>query len=160
MINIPKGTKDVLPSESYKWHYVESKARETARLYGFREIRTPSFEHTELFTRSIGDDTDVVQKEMYTFLDKGKTLDYAQARRYRAGRPFVCRKRARIAFFAAKNVLYNAGVPLRGAASRQTSRASSVRRRTVRRRYARARLRGDFACVRFPFVGRRYRSRS
>lgn len=72
MINIPKGTKDVLPSESYKWHYVESKARETARLYGFREIRTPSFEHTELFTRSIGDDTDVVQKEMYTFLDKGK----------------------------------------------------------------------------------------
>lgn len=72
MINIPKGTKDVLPNESYKWHYVEGKARETARLYGFREVRTPSFEHTELFTRSIGDDTDVVQKEMYTFIDKGK----------------------------------------------------------------------------------------
>lgn len=72
MINIPKGTKDVLPNESYKWHYVEGKAREIARLYGFREVRTPSFEHTELFTRSIGDDTDVVQKEMYTFLDKGK----------------------------------------------------------------------------------------
>ncbi len=72
MINIPKGTKDVLPYESYKWQFVEGKAREIARLYNFHEIRTPAFEHTELFTRSIGDDTDVVKKEMYTFLDKGK----------------------------------------------------------------------------------------
>lgn len=71
MINIPKGTKDVFPSDSYKWQYVESMARKAAHLYGFREIRTPAFEHTELFTRSIGDDTDVVKKEMYTFLDKG-----------------------------------------------------------------------------------------
>ena len=71
MISIPKGTKDVLPSESYKWQYVEGMARKIARLYGFREIRTPAFEHTELFTRSIGDDTDVVKKEMYTFTDKG-----------------------------------------------------------------------------------------
>ena len=71
MINIAKGTKDVLPSDSYKWQYVESMARKAAHLYGFREIRTPAFEHTELFTRSIGDDTDVVKKEMYTFLDKG-----------------------------------------------------------------------------------------
>ncbi|MBR7140686.1 MAG: ATP phosphoribosyltransferase regulatory subunit, partial [Clostridia bacterium] len=72
MINVPKGTKDVLPFDSYKWQFVESRAREIARLYNFHEIRTPAFEHTELFTRSIGDDTDVVQKEMYTFLDKGK----------------------------------------------------------------------------------------
>ncbi len=72
MISIPKGTKDVLPFDSYKWQFVESRAREIARLYNFHEIRTPAFEHTELFTRSIGDDTDVVQKEMYTFLDKGK----------------------------------------------------------------------------------------
>lgn len=71
MINIPKGTKDVLPQDSYKWQYVESVAREIARLYNFKEIRTPVFEHTELFTRSIGDQTDVVNKEMYTFLDKG-----------------------------------------------------------------------------------------
>ncbi len=71
MINIPKGTKDVLPFDSYKWQYAEAVARETCRLYNFREIRTPIFEHTELFTRSIGDDTDVVKKEMYTFLDKG-----------------------------------------------------------------------------------------
>ena len=72
MINIPKGTKDVLPFDSYKWQYAESVAREICRLYNFREIRTPAFEHTELFTRSIGDDTDVVKKEMYTFLDKGE----------------------------------------------------------------------------------------
>ena len=71
MISIPKGTKDVLPQESYKWQYAENKAREVCRLFNFREIRTPVFEHTELFTRSIGDDTDVVKKEMYTFLDKG-----------------------------------------------------------------------------------------
>ncbi len=72
MINIPKGTKDVLPYDSYKWQYAEGKARDIARLFGFREIRTPVFEHTELFTRSIGGDTDVVNKEMYTFLDKGE----------------------------------------------------------------------------------------
>ena len=71
MINIPKGTKDVLPSESYKWQYTENKLRELARLYNVREIRTPVFEHTELFVRSIGDETDVVSKEMYTFEDKG-----------------------------------------------------------------------------------------
>lgn len=71
MINIPKGTKDVLPFDSYKWQYVEEKARKTCRIHNFHEIRTPAFEHTELFTRSIGQDTDVVGKEMYTFLDKG-----------------------------------------------------------------------------------------
>ena len=70
MINIPKGTKDVLPSESYKWRYVEDKLRALASLYNAREIRTPVFEHTELFVRSIGDGTDVVSKEMYTFEDK------------------------------------------------------------------------------------------
>ncbi len=71
MINIPKGTKDVLPSESHIWQYIEDVARVTAEGYGFREIRTPVFEHTELFSRGVGDTTDVVTKEMYTFLDKG-----------------------------------------------------------------------------------------
>ena len=71
MINVPKGTKDVLPSDSYKWQYVESVAREQAKLYNFKEIRTPVFEHTELFLRGVGDTTDVVTKEMYTFKDKG-----------------------------------------------------------------------------------------
>ena len=67
----PKGTKDVLPSEVYKWHYVESIIREICALHGYREIRTPVFEHTELFERGVGETTDVVQKEMYTFMDKG-----------------------------------------------------------------------------------------
>jgi len=66
-----KGTKDVLPDESYKWHYVEGRIREITRLFGYKEVRTPTFEHTELFERGVGDTTDVVQKEMYTFTDKG-----------------------------------------------------------------------------------------
>ncbi len=71
MITIPKGTKDVLPSDAYKWQYVESVARETAKLFHLKEIRTPTFEHTELFQRGVGDTTDIVTKEMYTFRDKG-----------------------------------------------------------------------------------------
>jgi histidyl-tRNA synthetase len=67
----PKGTKDVLPSEVHKWHYVESILRKTAADFGCKEIRFPTFEHTELFERGVGDTTDIVQKEMYTFLDKG-----------------------------------------------------------------------------------------
>ena len=68
----PKGTRDVLPAESYRWQALESKMRKAAALAGYREVRTPVFEHTELFARGIGDTTDVVQKEMYTFEDKGK----------------------------------------------------------------------------------------
>ncbi len=71
MINIPKGTKDVTPFESYKWHYIEGVIRQTAGEYGLNEIRTPSFEHTELFLRGVGDTTDIVNKEMYTFEDRG-----------------------------------------------------------------------------------------
>lgn len=71
MIQKPKGTKDVLPEESYKWNYVEILASETFENYGFKEIRIPTFEYTELFERGVGDTTDVVQKEMYTFEDKG-----------------------------------------------------------------------------------------
>ncbi len=71
MISIPKGTKDMLPQEAYKWHYVENIARETAAQFGFKEIRTPMFEHTELFLRGVGETTDIVTKEMYTFDDKG-----------------------------------------------------------------------------------------
>ena len=66
-----KGTNDILPSDSQKWQFVEGKMLETARMYGFEEIRVPVFEHTEVFKRSVGDTTDVVQKEMYTFDDKG-----------------------------------------------------------------------------------------
>lgn len=66
-----KGTKDVLPKESYKNQYIERVLFENAAMFGFKEIRTPAFEHTELFQRGVGDTTDVVQKEMYTFDDKG-----------------------------------------------------------------------------------------
>ena len=67
----PKGTKDILPEDSYKWQIVEDVARRIAVAYGYKEIRTPVFEHTDLFQRSVGEGTDVVQKEMYTFEDKG-----------------------------------------------------------------------------------------
>jgi len=66
-----KGTNDILPQDSHNWQFVEEKMIETAELFGFKEIRVPVFEHTEVFLRSVGDTTDVVQKEMYTFDDKG-----------------------------------------------------------------------------------------
>ena len=67
MMTIPKGTKDVLPQDSYKWQYVESVAREIAERFNLKEIRTPTYEHTALFQRGVGDTTDIVTKEMYTF---------------------------------------------------------------------------------------------
>ena len=68
----PRGTRDVLPADSYRWQFIESRMRAAAALAGYREVRTPVFEHTELFLRGVGDTTDIVQKEMYTFEDKGK----------------------------------------------------------------------------------------
>lgn len=70
-IKAPRGTRDVLPGEAYKWHYVENMFRKVCKEFGFGEIRTPLFEDTELFQRGVGETTDVVQKEMYTFEDKG-----------------------------------------------------------------------------------------
>lgn len=71
MINIPKGTKDVLPNESYKWNEVERVVQTLRHRYNLHEIKTPMFEHTELFVRGVGNSTDIVNKEMYTFTDKG-----------------------------------------------------------------------------------------
>ena len=71
LTNAPKGTKDLLPGQVHKWNYVGGKFADICRRYGFKEIRTPMFEHTEVFARGIGDTTDVVQKEMYTFNDHG-----------------------------------------------------------------------------------------
>jgi len=70
LLRAPKGTKDILPNESYKWQYIEQKIRSVCELFGYSEIRTPVFEHTELFLRGVGNTTDIVQKEMYTFSDK------------------------------------------------------------------------------------------
>lgn len=67
----PRGTRDILPAETQKWQYVESVFRDMCALYGFEEIRTPTFEHTELFVRNLGETTDVVSKEMYNFETKG-----------------------------------------------------------------------------------------
>jgi histidyl-tRNA synthetase len=70
-ISAPRGTKDVLPKDSYKWQYVEKVLKGICENFNFKEIRTPTFEHTELFLRGVGDTSDVVSKEMYTFCDKG-----------------------------------------------------------------------------------------
>ncbi|WP_256521334.1 histidine--tRNA ligase [Halobacillus sp. A5] len=67
----PRGTQDILPGTSEKWQYVEQKLIDICRRYNYKEIRTPIFEHTELFQRGVGDSTDIVQKEMYTFEDRG-----------------------------------------------------------------------------------------
>ncbi|TDM04431.1 histidine--tRNA ligase [Macrococcus carouselicus] len=71
MINIPKGTQDILPEEAPKWQYIENQLAEIAKSFNYKEIRTPIFESTDLFSRGVGDSTDIVQKEMYTFMDKG-----------------------------------------------------------------------------------------
>ncbi|MGI6145336.1 MAG: histidine--tRNA ligase [Clostridia bacterium] len=68
----PRGTNDLLPAELVKWHYVENILHQVASLYGYQEIRTPIFEHTELFQRGVGESTDIVEKEMYTFIDRGE----------------------------------------------------------------------------------------
>jgi histidyl-tRNA synthetase len=70
-IQKPKGTQDLLPGEIEKWHYLENKVRDLCQRFNYKEIRSPIFEHTELFTRGVGETTDIVEKEMYTFLDKG-----------------------------------------------------------------------------------------
>lgn len=72
LTNAPKGTKDILPAQVYKWHFLEKAFADICAKYGFKEVRTPVFEHTELFTRGVGDTTDIVEKQMYTFEDFAK----------------------------------------------------------------------------------------
>ncbi len=69
--NAPKGTEDLLPDKSYRWQYLEKNFKNVCDNFGYKEIRVPTFEHTELFERGVGDTTDVVEKQMYTFNDKG-----------------------------------------------------------------------------------------
>lgn len=98
----PKGTQDLLPRQTAKWQIVEDVLRSEAAIHGFGEIRTPVFEHTELFQRSVGETTDVVQKEMYTFLDKG-------------GRSITLRPEGTAGAVRAmlEHGLYNEGLPLK-----------------------------------------------
>lgn len=97
-----RGTQDILPADSYKWKFVQNMMLNEANLYGFKEIRTPVFEHTELFDRGVGDDTDIVQKEMYTFNDKG-------------GRSLTLKPEGTVAAVRAvlEHGLLNDGVPLK-----------------------------------------------
>ena len=74
LTNAPRGTKDMLPAEAHKWHFSENEFRTLCARYGFKEMRTPVFEHTELFTRGVGDTTDIVQKEMYTWTQADRSL--------------------------------------------------------------------------------------
>ena len=98
----PKGTNDVLPGESYRWQYLESVLRKTAADFGFREIRFPAFEYTELFVRGVGDTTDVVQKEMFTFEDRGgRSITLRPEGTASAVRSFL------------ENSLYGAGLPVK-----------------------------------------------
>jgi histidyl-tRNA synthetase len=69
-VQVPKGTQDILPDDAPKWYYIENKIREVLTKYGYQEIRTPAFEYTELFIRGIGESTDIVTKEMFTFPDR------------------------------------------------------------------------------------------
>ncbi|HBN81887.1 MAG TPA: histidine--tRNA ligase, partial [Ruminococcaceae bacterium] len=98
----PKGTQDLLPAQAAKWRAVEDVMRSEADLRGFGEIRTPVFEHTELFQRSVGETTDVVQKEMYTFQDKG-------------GRSVTLRPEGTAGAVRAmlEHALYNEGLPVK-----------------------------------------------
>lgn len=74
-IKVPKGTQDILPEDISKWYYIENVIKETLNKYGYKEIRTPLFEYTDLFVRGIGESTDIVTKEMFTFPDrKGRSL--------------------------------------------------------------------------------------
>ena len=98
----PKGTVDIIPGESEKWSLVEAVMTDEAELNGFSEIRTPVFEHTELFLRSVGDTTDVVEKQMYTFNDKG-------------GRSITLRPEGTAGAVRAmlEHALYNEGLPVK-----------------------------------------------
>ncbi len=102
LISKPKGTNDILPSESYRWQYLESVLRKAAADFGYQEIRFPTFEYTELFVRGVGDTTDVVQKEMFTFTDRG-------------GRSVTLRPEgtASVVRSYLENSLYGAGLPVK-----------------------------------------------
>ena len=74
LFNRPRGTQDILPKDSYKWQFVEKNLLDISKKYGFKEIRVPTFEHADLFCRSVGDTSDIVEKEMYVFEDKSSRL--------------------------------------------------------------------------------------
>ncbi len=113
MIRKVKGTRDILPPESQIWAAVEDQARRVFAGFGYHEIRIPILEPTELFVRSVGEGTDIVAKEMYTFDDRKGSFAHDAPGRNGRGRQSVHRKRARPAAAAGAAVLLRPDVPLR-----------------------------------------------
>ena len=111
-INAPKGTIDILPADSWKWQAIERIARDVAALYHFDEIRTPIFEHTEVFERGVGETSEVVGKQMYTFSDRGE----------RSRRPYF----SKIAIASAK---VSSDQPTKPSGTRAPAPAGAARRR-------------------------------
>ena len=133
LTNAPRGTKDILPDAVGAWTYVENVIRDLCARYGYHEIRTPIFEHTELFQRGIGDGTDVVDKEMYTFTDRGdRSLTLRPENTASAVRAYLQNK-----LYAdgglQKLFLHRLDVSLRPPAGGAHARISSVRRGGDRR---------------------------
>ena len=111
-----KGTRDILPPSTAVWNHVEEAAREVFRVYNYHEIRTPIFEETALFVRGVGEDTDVVSKEMYTFEDRDGSFTHAASGGYRVGDAGVYRAPARSDSGRQKVLLHRPDVPARTAA--------------------------------------------
>ena len=122
LTNAPRGTKDILPDTVGHWTYVEEKIREICKHYGFHELRTPIFEHTELFQRGIGEGTDVVDKEMYTFTDQY----YPTSRKHGIGSARIPSEQTLWRQFAREAVLHGIDVSLRPSAGRTYARISSI----------------------------------
>ncbi len=126
-ITRPQGTEDITPENISKWYTVEQVARDTAKCFGFHEMRIPTFESTDLFLRSVGETTDVVQKEMYTV--KAKETEFTPCvRRHFRNDSFHAPEWHAECSPAAKGILHSLLFPPRTAASRQTERIPPVRR--------------------------------
>ena len=106
MYQAPRGTADILPEDQPYWRYIEQKAAEITRLYGYQRIDTPVFEDTGLFTRGVGEETDIVQKEMYTFEDRGGNKSDPAAGRNRPDLPGLSGTRHAEPAPAGQTVLY------------------------------------------------------
>ena len=128
-ITRPQGTEDVTPKQIYKWHTVERIARETAENFGFHETRIPTFESTDLFLRSVGETTDVVQKEMYTV--KAKETEFTLRPEGTAGTiRSILQNGQRCT--SPEGILYPVLFPPRASAGRQTPGVPPVRHRNGR----------------------------
>lgn len=126
-VKAPRGTYDIMPDEIHKWHRMEQMIRCTAETFGYMEIRTPIFEHTELFERGVGDTTDIVSKEMYTFQDRShRSLTLRPENTASCVRAFIEHSVAG-GVFAGKMVLHGSDVSIRPASGRQIPAVPSVR---------------------------------